>query len=335
MKQFTPIHSESMLSDSSRYSTENTQVYQRNSNHRNQTSRRPAENTPLDRLYFYHELDEWQKDNHYIKSGYVRETSSYRKCLNSLAYLHNETVNIYSHLVPAILVVSFVILLLSNKIMLIESTSFLERLNFIQFCLAAITCLSLSAMFHLFKSHSHVVCKFGNQCDYFGIVVMITSSLISIMMFAFRETVAWRNGFIALFVVLGGICTKVTFDSKFSTPAYRPFRSLMFILFGLSGALPVIAAVKLFGVEDAIKRSNATWLVMEGILYILGAVLYAARFPERLTHVESEDTYGVAGLFDHFGHSHQIFHFAVVIAAYCHWRALVGCYFDMKLRAEK
>lgn len=296
---------------------------------------------PVGRLSFFHELDEWQKDNHYIRSGYVRETLSYTRCLDSLRYLHNETVNIYSHLIPSIvtaLCLTAFYLIDEPITYLMDSTDFeitiYEKLNFTHFGVAAFICLFLSTLFHLFKSHSHPTCRFGNQCDYFGIVLMITSSLISIIVFAFNEDVKWRVRFITLFVLLGSMCTKVTFDKKFSTPLYRPFRSFMFILFGLSGILPVLAAVYLYGYEDAIRRSNAYWLVLEGTFYILGACLYAARFPERLTHIETEEPTSIKGKFDIFGHSHQIFHVFVVVAAYCHWRALIGSYVDMKARVS-
>lgn len=280
---------------------------------------------PVRRLYHYHELETWQQDNHYIKSGYVRGTNSYKLCLESLTYLHNETVNIYSHMVPAIIGPLAVMYFVAVRLYVYDNyLGFWEKLNFLQFGAAAAFCMGCLALFHCLKCHSHKVSKVGNQCDYLGIIVLITCSLISIMLFAFYDEPRWKYGFIALFVSLGGLCAKVTFDQKFSTPTYRPLRSLMFVLFGLSGALPVLAAVWLYGGSTAFERANAGWLVFEGIFYITGAVLYAARFPERLVYKEDEDH--VAGLFDLVGASHQIFHILVVVAAYCHWRALEGCY---------
>jgi adiponectin receptor len=82
--------------------------------------------------------------------------------------------------------------------------------------------------------------------------------------------------------------------------------------------------------ETAIERSNAQYLVGEGFFYIFGAVMYAMRVPERFTHVEvDEETYKkspTAGKLDIVGNSHQILHVCVVIAAYFHWCALLGCY---------
>ncbi|KAG9229365.1 hypothetical protein BJ875DRAFT_387512, partial [Amylocarpus encephaloides] len=42
-------------------------------------------------------------DNKYITSRYRPLSRSFRKCLRSLKYLYNETVNIYSYLLGTIL----------------------------------------------------------------------------------------------------------------------------------------------------------------------------------------------------------------------------------------
>lgn len=281
-------------------------------------------------LYFYHELDTWQQDNHFIRSAYVKETSSYAKCVRSLAYLHNETINIYSHLIPSVCIAVQIIyhLFWGDK----NQNSYWARLNFFQFGVGAYVCLSLSALFHLFKSHSSKICGIGNQCDYFGIVMMITCSLISIIVFVFDDLPQWRNSFIGMFLTFGAICTVLTFDKRFATPLYRPFRSLMFILFGLSGAIPVIVASYIFGLSGAFRRSSAGWLILEGVFYISGAILYAARFPERIYHKGEHCDKKIPGRFDLFGHLHQIFHFMVVIAAACHFKALSNCHAEWKHR---
>ncbi|KAK6454043.1 hemolysin-III related-domain-containing protein [Scheffersomyces xylosifermentans] len=287
------------------------------------------------RLHFYHELEVWQQDNHYIRSGYVKATESYKECIKSLTYLHNETVNIYTHLVPSSVAFWAILYYINYHLKIYDNyLGIWEKLNFLQFAVACTFCLFMSSTFHCLKSHSHKVCKFGNQLDYFGIVILITCSLISIVLFSFYDKPLHKYFFVALFIVLGSICTVMTLNPKFASPEYRPLRSLMFILFGLSGTLPVLAAIQLFGLKLAFERASINWLLLEAAFYIGGAVLYAMRIPERFTHKEVDEseeghsllTNPTAGTFDIFGHSHQIFHVMVVIAAFCHWSALVGCY---------
>lgn len=285
-------------------------------------------------LSFYHELDEWQQDNHFIRYGYVKETNSYKKSFQSLFYIHNETGNIYSHLLPSLIMMISLIYYIKYHLHTYEGhLKAWEWANFLQFGLAANFCLAMSSIFHCLKSHSHGVSKFGNQLDYFGIVVLITCSLISIVLFAYVDESFWKPCFCFVFVVLGSICTFFTLDPKFSSAVYRPIRSTMFIIFGLSGVLPVLVAVHKYGLLVTSERAGLPWLLLEGIFYISGAVLYAIRVPERFTHVEEDETSLLlgphVGKFDIWGHSHQIFHVFVVIAAYCHWRGLLACYHYM------
>lgn len=296
------------------------------------------ESTPLlKRLHYYHELDEWQQDNHFIKSGYVKQTNSYKECFKSLTYLHNESVNIYSHLLP--LSISFWVILYYINYILPKYNNYLgvwEKLNFLQFGLACTFCMFMSSTFHCIKAHSHPVSKFGNQLDYFGIVILITCSLISIILFAYYDYPWYRNIFVGLSLFFGTVCTVLTLDRKFSTNEYRPFRSFMFILFGLSGALPIVNSMYMFGFEITRQKAGVEWLILEGVFYIGGAVLYAARVPERFTHVEDDEhtllNNPLSGTFDIFGHSHQIFHVMVVIAAFCHWKGLVQSYHYLHLQ---
>lgn len=286
---------------------------------------------PATQLVFYHQLDPWQQDNHYILSGYVRETTSFVKCLQSLFFLHNETVNIYSHLLPTFFVMlALTVYLYSYLPMYSNTLGAWEKCNFFQFSLACSTCLLISSTFHTLKSHSPSVCKTCNQLDYFGIVILITFSLNSVILFAFYNFPTIKYAFVALFSLLGAVCTVLTLHPEFATPYYRPIRSTMFVLFGLSGLLPVGVGIQMFGWTATRDRAGVDWLVLEGLFYIGGAALYAMRIPERFSHVHQDQQSllrkPATGRFDIFGHSHQIFHVMVVIASYCHWRALLCCY---------
>lgn len=47
-------------------------------------------------------LPKWMQSDPYIRRGYRRQYNSFSACLQSLFYLHNETVNIWSHLLPTL-----------------------------------------------------------------------------------------------------------------------------------------------------------------------------------------------------------------------------------------
>jgi adiponectin receptor len=128
---------------------------------------------------------------------------------------------------------------------------------------------------------------------------------------------------------------------RFRTPAWRPFRAFMFVAMGLSALFPVLHGVKTFGIAQMERQMGLSWLVTQGVLYILGAGIYAAsglrcecrracqhfnsnmrlimlqaRIPEKLA----------PGSFDIWGSSHQIFHVLVVMAAGAHLIGLLKAF---------
>lgn len=100
----------------------------------------------------------------------------------------------------------------------------------------------------------------------------------------------------------------VSWLEHFRTPEWRVFRALMFVGLGVSGVVPVVHGVLLHDRATMEDRMSLSWVVLHGAMYIFGAFLYAARWPER----------SFPGTFDIWGSSHQIFHFFVVAAAATH-----------------
>ena len=49
----------------------------------------------------------------------------------------------------------------------------------------------------------------------------------------------------------------------------------MFVAMGLSAVFPVLHGLKVYGIEKMNDQIGLTWLVGQGVLYILGAGIYA------------------------------------------------------------
>lgn len=56
----------------------------------------------------------------------------------------------------------------------------------------------------------------------------------------------------------------------------------VFIALGLSGVIPAMHFVIIHGFWEGIYNAALGWLVLMAILYIVGAVIYAVRIPERI-----------------------------------------------------
>jgi adiponectin receptor len=49
----------------------------------------------------------------------------------------------------------------------------------------------------------------------------------------------------------------------------------MFVAMGASAVIPVLHGVSLFGVTQLERQMGLSWLVLQGVLYVSGAGIYA------------------------------------------------------------
>ncbi|TVY84242.1 ADIPOR-like receptor SPBC12C2.09c [Lachnellula suecica] len=262
------------------------------------------------------ELPAWQRDNHYIHSGYRPASASFKGSFSSLGYLHNESVNIYSHLLGAVIFSISGVILYTAVQARYETALPSDIAAFSFFFAGAALCLGISGTYHTISNHSPTVAKFGNKLDYVGIVCLITGSFIPSIFYGFYCHSHQQEFYWTMICSLGLGCSAVSIFERFRTPAWRPYRAGMFVAMGLSAVFPVLHGLELYGAKEMQGRIGLTWLVLEGFLYILGAGLYAARWPER----------SWPGTFDIWGSSHQIFHMLVLAAAASHLYGLLKAF---------
>ena len=267
-------------------------------------------------ILVWDELSPWQQDNHYIRSGYRAPSNSYSKSWKSLGYLHNETVNIYTHLVGALLAVVAGISLYIILEPRYETATREDVWAFGCYFAGAVACLGMSGTYHTIQNHSHEVAVWGNKLDYLGIVFLIWGSFVPVLYYAFRDEPELRKTYWAMITTLAAGTSVVSTHPKFRTPALRPFRALMFVLMGLSAVFPVLHGARLYGVQHLRKSIGLNWVLLQGVLYISGAAIYAARVPEKWS----------PGKYDIWGSSHQIFHVLVVLAAASHLVGLIQAF---------
>ncbi|KAK0642026.1 hemolysin-III related-domain-containing protein [Cercophora newfieldiana] len=255
------------------------------------------------------ELDDWRRDNHFIVRGYRRTSNSYWASFLSLGYLHNEFVNIWTHLLGAI---GFTLggLFLHNVVApRYESASDSDVLVFACFFGGAFLCLGMSATYHTLCNHSPEVARWGNKLDYTGIVFLIVGSYVPALYYGLFCHLALMTVYMSTIALLGCGCLTVSWFDHFRTPAWRPYRALMFVGLGTSGVVPILhVLITEYSFSQLNELMGLKWVILQGGLYIFGAFLYAARWPERRS----------PGSFDIWGSSHQIFHVCVVLAAASH-----------------
>jgi adiponectin receptor len=141
------------------------------------------------------DLPSWQQDNHYIHSGYRPASNSFSRSFSSLSYIHNETVNIYTHLLGAVASLVCSVYLHALIKPRYDRATTEDVMVFGCFFAGAIACLGMSATYHTISNHSPKVNKIGNQLDYVGIVCLIWGSFIPSIFYGFAR----ESGYIAVY----------------------------------------------------------------------------------------------------------------------------------------
>ncbi|KAF9543298.1 hypothetical protein EC957_001025 [Mortierella hygrophila] len=262
------------------------------------------------RLLRFEELPkEWQS-NPYILTGY-RFLSSKRQCLWSIFKIHNETCNIWTHMLGLIGLIGLGLYI--HTTFLHQGTVW-DHAVFLFFFLAASKCLICSTLYHTFLCHSRLpVMRCAATLDYIGIGVLITASVMATLHYGFFCDVE-RWVFLAFSLGMGIVGCILPLYPFFDLPSFRYFRIFIFLGMACSGVVPLAYVAYMKGPLN-------TWnfiapFCKSGVAYLTGLLFYGHRFPEKQ----------FPGVFDRWGHSHQVWHVAVVAGIYYHYMAMVHFY---------
>ena len=267
-------------------------------------------------LRLWDEIPSWQQDNEYILSGYRQATGSFKRSFESLGYLHNETVNIYSHIIGAAIFLTAPIYTYQALHLRYPQADHADILVFSTFFYGVSICFILSATYHIISNHSPKVQAFGNQLDYLGIVILMWGSTIPSIYYGFYcdprlQKIYWAN-----VSILAAFCVVATLHPRFRHPSIRPYRAAMYAGLGLSAVVFVVHGILLHGWTIQNQRMSLDWMGLMALFNLTGAVIYAARVPEKLRPLT----------YDLFGNSHQILHVAVILAGLSHMFGLLRAF---------
>ena len=270
----------------------------------------PALGTPerTQPLKSWDKISSWQQDNEYILSGYRPASGSFEGCFGSLGYVHNETINIYSHVIGAFIFLTVPIYTYRALYLRYPLATPADIFVFSTFFYGVSICFILSATYHITSNHSPQVQRFGNQLDYLGIVILMWGSTIPSIYYGFYcdarlQKIYWVN-----VSILATLCVVSTLHPRFRHPTLRPYRAAMYAGLGLSAVVFVVHGILLHGWAVQNQRMSVDWMGLMALFNLMGAAIYAARVPERLRPRK----------YDIYGNSHQVLHVAVVLAGLAH-----------------
>ncbi|GAB5589200.1 inc metabolism membrane protein [Umbelopsis nana] len=220
------------------------------------------------RLLNFHELpNEWQ-ENQYILSGY-RFYQSNRACLKSIFALHNETMNIWSHLLGFVFFAGLGVYAFNKQFP--EATTN-DRAITLTFFLAALKCLICSSIYHTFICHSkHAIKSLTATLDYIGISILITASVLMTEYYSYYCRPVAKFRYMLFTALVGSTGVIMPMFPFWDTKRFRPVRIGVFLLMAFSSAVPVVHITFLNGFANTWDFLRPVWYSVA--MYLLGVAI--------------------------------------------------------------
>ncbi|AGO09838.1 AaceriAAL153Cp [[Ashbya] aceris (nom. inval.)] len=305
----------------------------------------------LARHLHYWELPYAWRENRYIIYGH-RFYHSHRKSLLSVvnAYgWHNETINIWSHLVGAA-VLAYLLCWgwPRSDVYRAAQVPRLAKWAIGLFLLCGVKCMASSVAWHTFNGTCHLKLRSRFVCvDYTGITLLVTASVlttVAVTLYGLSRPLMYA--YMAASVGLGAAAGVMNWSPRFDRPEARPMRIAVYV--GLA-ALGLVSFVHVWmQVRWASAHLLAPLLCKSLVWYGIGVVFYATLVPERWRSdvtldccsgpvhdaacnqfrdlppvVRKNRQFWSLWWVDYFCHSHFLWHVFVVLGVVGHYRAVL------------
>ncbi|KAF6207554.1 hypothetical protein GE061_016001 [Apolygus lucorum] len=273
-------------------------------------------------LLSYHEAPAYLQFNPYIRSGY-RGYMSTKMCFESIFWMTNETVNIWSHIFGWML---FLGLTLYDLCLLNIHASFTDK--FIVGLLLACfqICMVMSSLYHIFscRSEEHFHCFLS--FDLLGIALSMLGIYMTGVYYAYWCHKGWQTFYLSSVLAIFLLAMAMQIP-KLKVP--DQVKLLTFVGWAAYGVVPTLHwTIMMGGLDNPIVSLLLPRVVMMYIIIGIAFTIYITRIPERF----------LSGKVDYIGSSHQWWHAFVVLALYywhntgikyIEYRMNHGCSFDL------
>lgn len=284
-------------------------------------------------LYTYDQLPGHLFDNPYILKGYRMSYSTFM-CLRSVFAIHNETLNIWTHLIGFVLFVIAIAFFFTfvffprfrepnndagSHLPISAESNWITLFVFGVYSFGCLLCLLCSTVFHTLLPHRNMtVYSWAHALDYFGITFLVVGSFLPFCYFCFACEPFWQMLYLLMISFFGIIGLLGPFFKHWVQKQHSK-RKIFFYICMVGSALFPITHIYIF------FPGNVVSLVLEGlflmlILYGVGLLIYIFQIPE----------FFFPGRFDIYLSSHQIWHVFVLAAAFVHFFNSVSMYINLQ-----
>ncbi|XP_063336879.1 membrane progestin receptor beta-like isoform X1 [Pelmatolapia mariae] len=264
----------------------------------------------------------------FILTGYRPTGMSWRCYALSLFQIHNETLNVWSHLLAAAFVVLrfmvFAIMrgggILGFRLQGPEGEGFsvdASSLPLVLYVLSAVTYLSCSAAAHLLQSHSEQAHYSLFFLDYVGVAVYQYGCALALCLYS--SNTAWRQSmlgqvFLPAAALLAWLsCTACCYAKlRFRRPYPLHRKLCQLIPMGVAYLLDISPVAHRLATHNWTGSPALPLHFLQVVLFMLSAFFFSCPVPERFS----------PGRFDIVGHGHQLFHILLSLCTLAQQEAL-------------
>ncbi|KAI3404962.2 IZH3 [Candida oxycetoniae] len=230
-------------------------------------------------LIHYYQLPLGWRENKYIIEGY-RFSAKHSKMWKSVFAWHNESINIWSHLIGLAIMIYIAFVHYPNSVVYQNGGKW-DVLVIYAFLVASMTCLASSSIWHTYSSFAHYPSRCNFACiDYTGITILITCSIIAVEYVALYHHANLVHIYIPFSTLLGIAGFFFNWSSHFDKPECRSLRIWFFVGLSFSGVTAMLCKAYYEGFLNALKFFMPL-SYKSFIWYGLGVVFYGGLIPER------------------------------------------------------
>lgn len=234
-----------------------------------------------DCLREWEEIPEYLKWNEFITGGY-RCHFTWRQCIQSLFTLHNETMNVWTHLGGFLLFFYFAYEVVTSTL---SGLDFIHHVLFFIFLLSAIYAFLCSSLYHLFMCHSEPTLYTFLRLDYSGIAALIVGSYIPTLFYSYYQHLTLLIGYLSTIGVVGTSLIVSSIFPFFHSNKFTPIRMFLYMFVAGFGVIPTIHMRFFLEPVEPFLHDNdlIQWRIYGMYLaYFMGVIFYAFKLPESI-----------------------------------------------------
>jgi len=219
--------------------------------------------------------------NKHILTGY-RSQANRLNCLISVFNIHNETINIWTHMICLIYYVYILIINYNNNIII--------KL----YEIVSIICFAMSTCYHTYMPISHKNYLLLLKLDLFSIILNIVTSNILIFYYWFWCYERIRN----IYMFFSGLYLGIGIIILLKIDIIKKYNCIL-VYYSIYNVGIIISYIHIYNLTDGDVDKIIKYNFTDSMKYFLvGFIIYTTKIPERLFPRK----------FDIIGNSHQLWH---------------------------